>query len=278
MPRTLLYLIKASGYSGTSGQSFRYHVAGSPTTGTKMSDYNCTAWTRDQDAPGNNGETLLSSPQSFVLTYQLTKGSKFSSIQRTDSGSVGAFMSSSGVGVPGASCSLSSIGITSTQVGYTLNVASKPTPGAQPASNISSWQNPTVYGATKWFADYSYPTLAPVGTAESIAFALDTTSSPGSPGSQVYDVDVHYTPDIGPYNSTLTETYHLLMTDRVTTLGDFDIEWSNDGSTVASTGAFHTRLQSVAYENFTVYYRYRYAGSGGSFSSWQAVQWQDPRI
>lgn len=243
-----------------------------------MSDYNCTAWTRDQDAPGSGGSVLLASPQSFVLTYQLTKGSRFFNIQRTDSSAVGVDISSIGVSVPGASASLTSIAITSTQVGYTLNVASRPIAGAQPASNISSYANGSSYGVGKWFAGYSYPTLAPVGTAEAIEFFFDTTSGSGSPGSQVYDADVHYSPDNGPYNSTLTERYNLLMSDRVVTLADFDIEWSNDGSTVASTGNYHTRLQSVAYENFTVYWRYRYAGSGTGFSAWQAVNWVDPRI
>lgn len=244
-----------------------------------MTYWNCTAWTRDQDAPGNDGEDELTSPQSFVLTYQLTKGSKFSSIQRTDSGSVGAFISSGGSPVIGSSATLTSISITSTQVAFTLNVTARPGAGSQPGSTISSYDNPTVWGNGKWFRDYSYPTLAPVGTAEAIEFFLNTTTIPGSPSSLTYDVDVHYTPDIGPYNDTLTETYHILMDDRDTVLSDFEIEWSNDGSTVATSGsASHIRTQTVSGESFSVYYRYRYAGSGTGFSAWHEVQWTDPRI
>lgn len=278
MPRDLIHLIKASGFAGVSGQNFLGHVTGAASgVGCDAKDYYVTAWTRDQDAPGNDGEDELTSPQSFVLTYQLTKGSHFHHIQRTDSGSVGVFLSSGGVGVPTASATLSSIAITSTQVGYTLNVAAKARDGAGPTSSIASWQNPGVWGAGKWFRDYSYPTLAPVGTAEPILFILDSVSAAGSPTSQVYDVDVHYIPDNGPYNSTLGETYHLLMEDRTPTIGDFDIQWSNDGSTVAGTGISHERAQTVSGESFSVWYRFRYVG-GSSYGAWQQVQWTDPRV
>lgn len=277
MPRDLLHLIKASGFSGVSGQNFLNHVTGAA-SGAGMVDYNLISWDLDQDDPGDGGETELTSPQSWALTFALTKNSRFHHIQRTDSGAVGVNISSGGVSVPGSSASLSSIAITATQVAFTLNVASKPIPGAQPNSTIASYHNPGVWGVGKWFANASYPTLPGGSNAESIEFFLDTTSGVGSPGSQVYDVDVHYTPDNGPYNPTLTDSYPILMEDRVVTLSDFEIQWSNDASTVASTGNYHTRLQSAFGESFSVYYRYRYAGSGAAFSAWQQVQWTDPRV
>lgn len=279
MPWTNYYLIRASGFSGVSGQSFLGHVTGAASgVGCKMTDYKLTAVVRDQDPPGAAGSIEYTSPQSWALTFQLVKGDHFHYIQKTTSGRVGSFMSSGGVNIPGSSATLTLISITSTQVAFTLNVASRPAPGAQPGSTISSYSNPGSYGVGKWFANYSYPTLAPSGTAEYIEFFLDTVSIAGTPGgSLVYDVDVGYSPDDGPFNPTYGETYNIWMADRDVNLSDFEVQWSNDGSTVATSGNYHQRLQSLAYENFTVYYRYRYVG-GSSYSAWQAVSWVDPRI
>lgn len=279
MPRTIYYLVKASGNSGVSGQTFLGHVTGAASgVGCKTSDYYLNGATLDQDTPGQGGNVTYDSPQSWILTFQLQKGSRFHHIQRTDLAALDVNMDSDGVSVTGASATITSKSISSTQLGFTLNLSSQPRTGSQPASNIAVWTNPGSYGDGKWFVGYTYPTLAPVGTAESIEFFFHTTSSPGG-GTNVrnYDVYVHYVPDNGPYNPTLIWHDEILMRDRGTVLSDFEIEWSRDGVNVHGSGNYFTRLQSVAYENFSVYYRYRYVGAV-SWSAWQQVQWVDPRI
>ena len=81
MARTLLNLIKASGYSGVAGQSFRNNVTGAG-TGVKMSDYNLDGWVWDTAGAPTAVAWPYASGTSWAMTFTFTEGSKAKLIRR----------------------------------------------------------------------------------------------------------------------------------------------------------------------------------------------------
>lgn len=271
------HLFKAStGAFPTAGQHAAAFIPG-VAPGVKGSHYFVNSWALREDAPGQGMSVILNPAASpWTLTFDIGEGAQAWRIRRVGSVLVAAY-EVGGTSVFGASVGVTGVVDTTTVIVSSLSLIPKPMPGSGPSSNIAVWGNPGSYGSGKWFKNFTYPTLAPIGTAEEIEFFLHGTSAGSSGGYSQYDVSLTYTPDIGPFNPNLVWNDSILMYDRGTTLADFELEWSSDGgANVHATGNYFTRLQSVAYENFSIHYRYRYVG--GSWSAWQEVQWVDPRI
>lgn len=84
MPRSLVYLIKASGFAATAGQSMRLHAAGNPLpAGAKMTDYDVTGlqWTANGQ-PAPEFTTVLNG-ESFTYELRVVRNSRAHLIQQT---------------------------------------------------------------------------------------------------------------------------------------------------------------------------------------------------
>lgn len=75
MSKDLYTLIRASGNSGASGQSFKNHVTGAA-SGVSMTDYRVTGFTSVSGQPNAPGVTTYASPTTFDVYLTLVRGAK----------------------------------------------------------------------------------------------------------------------------------------------------------------------------------------------------------
>lgn len=254
MTYTLKNLIIASGNSGAPGQSFRNHVAGSPGTGTKMSDYKIISWsvqyTPDPDFP----ITTWNDGQVWSGAISFTENSQAANIRR-----LGNVVQITHNGTGGASASGTS-DIVSAATGSTASIT------------VVSRANPLA--TTSGNGSFDAGCLA----GEGVCTALFTNVINGGAGSDHLDISVSlgYSPDLAPFNPGLSSQFTARMADRTAIDSDFEWQWSDDGSTPVQDGGDLNRDQDHVGQDILVYFRWRWAGTP-TYSSWAAITADDPR-
>src|SRR5690348_9138175 len=217
MPRDLLNLIKASGYAGTSGQSFRNNVTGAA-SGAKMSDYNLYAWVFGGTQPSTSplGASYVGTTD-FAMTFDFTQNSRANYIKR-----IGAALTIDAdiPGNPGGySASIVAQNVVAAVSGSSVTVRVVPPLGSAPSGAIVL--------AQPWFTSYTYPNQPPSGSG-SQPVKMGVAVSSGGGGTEVRNIHftLSYAPDIGPYNPTISQAYvNIPFTTRADTLDDFEYEW-----------------------------------------------------
>ncbi len=287
MARTLYWLIRASGYLGTSGQSFRYHVTGAA-TGAAMSHYNITAWTFSSGP--SPAPTVYTSPQTFAMGISFTQGIRAYHIKRTgSSGMVSAtpppFPDGSEPTNPfGSRITLDSHSILSGDTGSAASVtvlgeAVVASVGAEsPAYSVRVVDNTSSYTGSDYYRYW-------------IRFGFNVAAGSVS-GYSTINFRLAYTPDNGPYNPELATKFSLQMYRRAGAASDYDWEFhENDSYTSLYTppDAGHTGTNYVEWPepyprtaspdswDKTLYLRYRIKGNSGAWTNYGAVDWNDTR-
>lgn len=285
MARNLKNLIKASGYAGTSGQSFRNHVAGAA-SGVKMSDYNMgnPAWTNTP-----NPSTTYATPTTFSnLTLTLgVYNAKASQIQETTTASWQvAYISP----LSTASATLNSVSWASNVATVSITVNGELTTGT-----------PTTT-ASVWYQGYTYPYLPYGGsgntdpntcspdceTAFNVSFTMSANPVAAS-GSTTNNLSVQYVPDKygAQYNPTIWGpgptaggTWTVNQDRRPGAQPTVDaVQWATDASFTNVVSTSQTYTISSDNNNYTeLYLRYKLDGAG-SWTDYPSnpLVWQDPR-
>lgn len=271
MARTLKSLIKASGNAGTTGQSFRNHVAGAA-TGAKMSDYNLTGWSFS--APPTNGATYTGN-QNFGGNITFTQGSRATYIKRigavmVDPNAVGA------VGGIGGSLTMTVNSIVGAATGSTYNVLLKP--GYNGLSSSAA-------GNPGWFDGYTSPTAPADSNADNVTMFGSLNSPAAASGFQavswadVYIPDQLSALDSARYNPQLVASRSINMNNRAETTADWLWEWHSNSSYTSLVSASLT-LTFTSLPNTThVYYlrAQRILSYTAIWDSIGAVTFTDPR-
>ena len=285
MPRTLQRLIIASGNAGTSGQSFRNHVAGA-VSGTKMSDYNIDspAWTNTPSAV-----TTYPTPTTFSnLTLTLgVYNAKASQIQETTAaGWSVAYISP----LSTASASINSVSWASNVATVSVTINGELTTGTP------------VTTASVWYQGYTNPVLPYGGsgntdpsncspdctTAFDVAFTMSANPIAAS-GSTTNNLSVQYVPDkfgaqfnptiYGP-GPTAGGQWTVNQDRRPGAQPTVDaVEWATDAGFTNVVSTSQTYVISSDNNTYTeLYLRYKIDGAG-SFTDYPSnpLIWQDPR-
>jgi hypothetical protein len=209
MPKTLQYLIKASGNQGAAGQSFRNHVTGAE-TGAKMTDYLMGT----PIGAGYGGYEVTPMPADYTIPLVMSfpsRGSRFYHIQRniSDAYTFGATNLNGTVSYPSLSITSFNSLSQGNQHEIGLRVLAPPAGGASvaPLAQYSGSQPPN---DDPWGGYFD---------------AQITTSGGG--GSYSFYLTVQYIPDIGPFNDTYTNDpgWQLLQYLREWGSSDFDFQW-----------------------------------------------------
>lgn len=252
-------LIQASGYSGSSGQSFRNHVLGAA-TGAKLSDYKCTDWTFSGDpAP----ELTYSDGAHFAISITFSQNSRVDYIKRTgNSISINPGLSPTGFNVTAASSSV---------------VAASA--GSAASVTVSAPYNGTrSYSGTAWFDGYISPAQPSDSTSDPVRFQAVVAAS-GASGSQACSFTFSFAPDSGGFNPTLSHTFSLTMNNRSysTDASTYLWNWSttSDFSSIVGTASSYV-LNSAPGETHTLYLRGR-ATVSDVWTNVGAVTFVDPR-
>lgn len=280
MARDLLGLIRASGYAGVSGQNFLNHVTGAA-SGVGMVDYNIDSWAWDGASGPIGAGWPYASGTSWTIPITFTEGAKARLIRR---------LSLDGLGYPIRVVSYSAdMDIVGENIEITARTLSNSSSSGDATLSLISSMPPTgqtisytTYAAGGYTSPYDPP-----GAGVVVDPIIELTmTSPGSPRNVTYTINIDYICDIaaayaeGPYNPTLTKQYIVQATDRTVLASDLDVQWSYDQSTIESAGGyiFYLPTQGAVGDDYTIYYRWRLAGSTGSYSAWQTAYWEDPRF
>jgi hypothetical protein len=265
---TLRNLIRASGFAGVSGQSFRNHVTGAG-SGAAMSQYKITAWsfTGTSNLPSTSplGGSYEDGHVFSNIDIVFTQGSRAFNIKRT-----GAAMTVAGSGPYGFSVTASQSivgGATGSLVTFTCR------------SPFSSEQ---VITGNAWYNGYNRPNLPPSGSGSvQVDFTANTTSSTAS-GVQNCQILCTYVPDIGDFNPTLTQNYvNIPFANRIEQVGDFNYEWrtTSSRSTGSVVGTSPTlSIQSAPGYSVSYWLFYQRKLSGSAWLGAGSVDWTDSRL
>jgi hypothetical protein len=260
---SLYYLVRASGNSGASGQSFRNHVTGAA-TGVKMTDYIIHSW----DATGlPDPGTTYNSGTTFNLALSFVQGTQAGNIKLT--GNVVSVTSDIGFG---GHISTSS-SIVDTSSGSTCDITITSQFRADSIINVSG-------GYFTGYGDRSNQGIMPGDDlTHNITFFVDTSAS-GTAADHTVNLNLSYSCDLPTpqFNGFFSTGVAVNMHDRIAVIADFDsIQWSLDGgSTIeTSTGDTFTYDELAEGDNTTVWYRARL--TGGSYGSWTGITFDDTR-
>jgi hypothetical protein len=262
MPFDLLYLIRASGFSGVSGQSFVNNVLPlGAKSGTKMSDYKLTAWSfAGEPVP----ETTYEEGDAFALTVDFVQGLMAEYIKLTGAGRIVITPQLSPAGFDVYNTASSVVG---------------PASGSSASLNVHAPYGGSIsYDGTAWFSGYIPPDKPAGAGGESVAFQGIVISS-GASGTDACSFRLSYVPDVGPFNPTLTHDFPLTMARRnySTDASQYLWEWYSDDtySTLVHTGDSFT-VTSFPGDSFTYYLRARKT-AGDPWTNVGAVTFVDPR-
>lgn len=266
MPRDLISLIRACGYAGTSGQSFRNNVRGA-VSGSRMSYYILDGWgnwTSDYA-----GGTLAYN--AFInLTYLMNGRSLWTNIRNnltvlandgTDPTSTGSASITSGA-TPNA-------GSNSLQV--------------QVRGGTKIIQLHRVFtGINKQWSDYgTEPNPNPVTVASDIQITANFTSNGSeTPDAYTYDLHIHY-PGDGDFNPPLDYSFPITVMGTVSVDSTAAVvEWYSDSgyTTLYDEGTSgQTRVTSGGSgpTSGSLWMRYK---DNGSWVNYGQVDWFDPRV
>jgi hypothetical protein len=226
MPRTLRYLIMASGSTGSAGQSFRNHVAGAA-SGAAMSHYLIPSVAISGVPAGNTALTAY--PDSFTFSIQnlFTRGSRAHFIQRNDMGAY-AFTD---IENPGsgqvAQASITAFVVQGDGWRHDITVNVK----APPVGTYNHNPHGYNYGVEPQFGGQQWP-----------AEFWTEISTTGGGTAQLITLAMAYNPDTGPFNSQLTNGsgWTFWQENRVYGNDDFDYRWfftSHNGTAWERSGA-----------------------------------------
>lgn len=289
MPFSLRNLIKASGFAGVAGQSFRNHVSGA-VGGTRMSDYIIPKFVLDTGSvsvpPFTYGTTAT-----LTLPFTLpNKGIRASAIQRRAVTQFGANRFPVNGNFGGSSVTITSLGTWSddNKSGSLNLTVVAPFAGT-----------PTLTTSASFFTNGAGST--PSDTPQRVRWQAKLSSTPA--GTSSLEITTRYTPDIGPFNDTLfssgsgpNDGFIISVTNRAYEVDDYEYEWhSNSGySDLLSNSSFYiptfgsaiyTRggTYTAPYDDasyggsvLTAYLRWR-SDSGSGWNNVGAVTFTDPR-
>lgn len=217
MPLNLIELIKASGSTGVSGQSFKGNVLPkqsiSDMTGFKMSDYKISSLSFSGSIPVSDAGTYANN-SSFTVTATFVRGTQAYRIQRNESAawSIGRWGS---VGDP----------FTATITGFTSNSSgashtitfqlSAPATGSKSVSTSVNHSGSQPSGTNPW----------PVQWTASIGV--------GTGGTATIAVHTNYDPDTANFNQSINNRdnndiptwNNIPITRGQYTVSDYEIEW-----------------------------------------------------
>lgn len=247
-------LIKASGYAGTSGQSFKNNVIGA-TSGTKMSDYKITnaSW----DSQTFSG--LQNTPYSFTATLTLTEGA-----------SAKLFRTAGCLVLTGADSAI----ISSTVTNSNTVTAQIQTTGRRDLSGA---------GIASAFTTPSSPFGTPGagGSPQTVHFILSVNST--ASGDDFLGCTIALPrPNMGyPFNTfgnnvdgIVSGSYIVDIRRRAPDITDYDFEWYSDSlfTTFYDSGSNVIWTQSSVGQDKTLWYRWRLkpAINGGN-TTWNQV-------
>lgn len=288
MAKTLRNLIRASGYAGTTGQSFRNHVSGSA-SGAKMSDYKITTLVVNSSSVSPPPFTYPIS-QSFTLPITLpNKGSRSSAIQQLGSTQFGANRFPINGNLGGSSVSVTGIGAWTngnSTGSMTIKVVA-PFAGSPTLTPVTSFNTAGAGSSTST-------------TPQRIKWEASLTSTPT--GTSSLEITTRYAPDSGPFNDTLFSDgsgpnggFSVSLTNRAYDVSDYQYEWHSNSSytnVLASTAIYIPAFNATIYTGSSYTPPYDDASYGGSFltaylrwrldtgSGWNnvgAVTWTDTR-
>ena len=263
---TLRELIRASGYAGVAGQSFRNNVAGAG-PGAKMSDYKCNGWSfASEPAP----EIFYSEGQGFTISVDFSQGSRASYIKRLGN----AIVINPGIA----------------PFGFDVYNKSSNVVGAASGSSVSfnvhaPYASGVLFDGGAWYTGFTSPAKPGDSSTADVTFTGKVFAESPS-GTDAVSVVISYAPDIGPFNPTLTKTFSFTMNRRAasTNLEDYDWEWytPSNFATYGYDGVHYMAttsgivIPSNPQETHTYYLRAR-DHRGGSWVNIGAIEFYDDR-
>lgn len=259
----LVALLQASGQTGTAGQSFAGHAAGSPGAGIGMLDYrlNGATWSGTPTTPF----PTYADDTPFDIVATFSRGSMFHHIQRNILGAWAVSVT----GGAGASASLSNFSAGGSPAGAThsLRVAVRGaysgSPGVSPNFSLNEPADPLF---DPW----------PVTWISGV--------SGGTPsGTSTLTLQLTYSPDTGGFNQALVQAWDLVMNNRAyemevrwfRTLADYNndvnpVATSENFTPIGIAGIYPTSDDGLLYgESATLYLKYRSVGA--SWTNYGAV-------
>lgn len=277
MAYNLRELIKASGYAGTSGQSFRNHVTGAA-SGVGMRDYliNTATWTN----PFEPLPTIYDSPALAYATISFADmGDLAGAIVNRD---VSAWQVQATVLDGGSGEAATITGVE----WYTDH----PTNNAEAYVGISV-DGPYAIGIPTvstyvWYRDYTEPDRPADGDTDPyvVDFSVISGSVPAA-GTGLVQLALSLTPDrfgaaFNPpqSNASVLGDWTLTIDRRDNPGQQIEAEWYSDSSysTLVSTNLTYT-ISSSPNTSVSYWARYRNSGSSDTWTNIGEVNWQDPR-
>lgn len=260
MSYSLRDLIRASGYAGVAGQSFRNHVSGAG-AGAAMSQYKCNGWTfSGEPVP----EITYDEGQAFTIAVDFSQGTYADWIKRAGSGLVAitAGLSPYGFDVYNQA---------STVVG--------PATGSSVSFNVHApYASGYSLSGGAYFTGYIPPDEPANSDPADVTFTGRVTAESPT-GSDSVSVQISYAPDIGPFNPTLTHEFPFAMYRRSasTNLADYDWQWYSDAgyTTLVTTSAAFVVTSNPG--DSTTYYLKAKSKASGTYTTVGAVIFVDDR-
>jgi hypothetical protein len=272
MARDLLGLIKASGYAGTSGQSFVNNVLPiGAKSGAKMTDYYISGWVFSGTQPSSTpvGGSYIGTTD-FAMNVDFTQNSLAFNIKRIGAPIV---LDADVPGNPGGySASIVAQNVVVGASGSTITVRVVPPIGTTPSGSIVAGQT--------WYVNYPYPSTPPSGAgAQPVRFTAAIGSGGG--GGEVRNIHftLSYAPDIGPFNASLAKVYTgIPFTTRAETLNDFQYEWHTTSAYSDSSPITFSSFTISSTPLYSISYWLRYRRPGGAWNNVGEVHWEDTRF
>lgn len=261
--RTLRNLIRASGFAGIAGQSFRNHVLGAA-SGAKMSDYRSGGISTSGE-PAPNGVTYNDNA-GFTVTVSLGGSARWSYIKNV------------GAGKFSITPSLSPDGFAVVSPASTVNAAD---PSSASFSVRAPYNGTRTTSGSVWFTGYVQPARPATTGPEPAQFYGIVTSDPPTGTSNV-SVQMGYWPDAvqDTFNPFMSVTWPFTMNNRQypTDTAQFQWEWYNNPSytgTPVSTSPTYSFTTSPG-TTMDLWLRTRLVGTT-IWTNYGLVHWADPR-
>lgn len=267
----LVELIKASGNTGTSGQSFKDHVTGASGGGVSMTSYQLGSMGSYSGTPNPPVETTYTTPQTWniVITFS-NYGANFSQIRRNGT-SPWSF-----IGV--ANQTLNSVTWDNGAGTATLNTTVE---GAYDANTL-----PGLSSFNVWYVGYTSPTQNPNSGSVSVEVYPLTTGGGSASGWDDYNLQWIYDPDTAAFNTNATTSSFSFRINKKaypgwTTTYEWEIHSDSNYNNVLGTNSY-TFSSDEAYDADVGYIRYRIkaaynGGTPGSWTNYGVIHWTDPR-
>ena len=253
MAYRLVELIRASGFAGIVGQSFRWHVTGAA-SGASMRQYLILSWSIS--GVPSNPLPVYNDNSTVTLTVTFNRGARAYHIQRNTSA---AWSISASAAAPGAAASIVSVTAGGSPLGetHTVGLRVRGCYSGSPTISVAGFQSASTQPANA-FTD-PWP-----ASWQSITGASTPT------GQSEITVELQYSPDIGGFNPNFVYSFPMTVFNRAV---EMDTEWHANSSytSLVSASANFDLLNSALYpstpagllpgESITLYLRYRTKGT-----------------